>query len=107
MATIQNTKSTQQRNTRYVAGGQTDVFVNRLGWWERKPFAKDSSDTMFVITSRYSKRPDLLAADVYGKDIYMWVILQYNTILDINTDFVEGKTISLPQASRVLFGFLS
>jgi hypothetical protein len=99
-------KSTEIPNSRYVQGGKTQQLANRLGWWERKIIPTDSTDERFIITAKYSKRPDLLAAHRYGKSSLGWVILQLNNIIDINTEFVEGQTILLPTPSRVFYGIL-
>lgn len=101
----QPTKSTSITNGRYSAGGTTAINGNTLGWWERKIFPRSPLDVEFPITKRYALRPDLVALDMYGKATLMWVVLQYNTILDVTEDFVEGKTIILPTKAR-LFGEL-
>lgn len=96
--------STNNPGSRFVKGGSTDVFNNRLGWWERKIYTASSDDIVFVLTPRYHHRPDLLAYDTYGKATYMWLVLQFNNILDVTTEFVIGKEIHLPTPRRVLIG---
>lgn len=91
--------------SRYVQGGLVDVFPNRLGWWEQKPFTATSDDIIVTLTPKYDQRPDLLAYDAYGKSSYIWLVLQYNNILDVTTEFVVGKEIYLPTPQRVLFEF--
>lgn len=86
---------------RYNQGGQTDVNGNKLGWWERRIYPKADSDVSYVIASKYNKRPDLLAYDLYGRANMMWVILQYNNIVDINEEFVEGTVLMLPSEVRL------
>ena len=95
------TSSLDNSHSRYVKGGITDVYPNRLGWWERFIFAQQSDDVQYVIEQKYNIRPDSLAYDVYGSPVYMWVILQYNNIIDVNVEFVTGVTILLPTPSRV------
>lgn len=97
-------KSTNNANSRYSKGGTTDEFKTRLGWWERKLYTSSSDDIMLVLTSRYHQRPDILSYDVYGKATYMWLVLQYNSILDVTTEFVAGKEIHLPTPKRILIG---
>lgn len=94
-------KSTDNNKSRYKKGGTTEVYATRLGWWERYVYEKNKSDVEFVITQRYHLRPDQLASDVYGSPVLMWVILQYNNILDVNTEFVQGKVILLPTPARL------
>lgn len=95
-------KSNKQSAGRFVQGGKVDDFGNRLGWWEPKVFATSPSDVQLILTSKYNRRPDLLAFDLYGKSGLMWFVLQYNSISDI-TKFETGLTIVLPTRAR-LFG---
>lgn len=88
-------------NSRFTKGGQTVLNKNMLGWWERRIFTPHISDVSFELDMKYNKRPDLLAYDIYGTPALMWLVLQYNNILDINTEFVTGKTITLPTPTRV------
>lgn len=87
--------------SRYNKGGTTENYSNRIGWWDRKIFSPARDDITLLITTKYNKRPDLVAYDVYGNPQYMWVVLQYNNILDINTEFIIGKTIKLPSINRL------
>ena len=101
------TRSTDRRNSRYVQGGTTDQFPNRLGVWVRRSFPEDNSDEFVTLTPRYDKRPWLLAFDKYQDAQLMWFVLQYNTILDVNTEFVTGKVMRLPTATRLRIDLLS
>ena len=87
--------------SRYSTGGKTDSFSTRLGWWERYVYTKNRDDVTYTIEQKYNVRPDLLAYEVYGSPSYMWLILQYNNILDVNVEFVVGKKILLPTPQRV------
>jgi len=93
--------SVDNKKSRYVKGGITEVFSTRLGWWERIIYERSKDDISYTIEAKYNLRPDLLAFDLYGSPVYTWVILQYNNILDINLEFVEGKTITIPSPNRV------
>lgn len=95
------TKSTSNPNTRYVQGGETDIFQNRLGWWERREIVQDDNDVRFVLESQHEGRPDIIAYEQWGKPKLAWLVLQYNTILDPTTELVKGKTIRLPSEVRV------
>lgn len=99
-------KSNKQSEGRYVQGGTVDDFTGRLGWWERKEFKKSSTDVPLILSSKYNKRPDLLAYDLYGKSGLQWFILQYNTISDITT-FVQGIRLTLPTRARLFSELLS
>jgi len=95
--------SIKERYSRYTQGGVTDVYSNRLGWWDRQAFPFADDDISVTLSPRYARRPDMVAYDFYGKTSLMWIVLQYNNILDINTEFVEGKEIIIPSRERVLF----
>ncbi len=101
------TNSINNPNSRYVQGGTTDVYPNRLGWWDRTAIASATDDTTILLPAKYNLRPDLLAYDVYGKSVLQWVILQFNAIVDINTEFVTGATIVVPSSARVYSSILT
>lgn len=94
-------------NSRYVQGGTTEQFSNRLGFWERKIFPRDVTDRLITLEAKYHRRPDLLAYDLYKDSRLMWFILQYNTIVDIDVEFVAGKTLLVPTPYRLRVGLLS
>ena len=100
-------KSTENRRSRYVQGGETSVYSNRLGWWERRDIPNYDDDIVITISQLHDRRPDLLAADLYGTPSLQWLVLQYNNILDINTEFVAGKEIRLPSEERVMLDLLN
>jgi hypothetical protein len=87
--------------SRYLKGGQTVILRDRIGWWERKIFEKSIDDVQLIIGSQYHTKPHLVAYDIYGKPDLMWFVLQYNNIIDVTTEFVEGVTITLPLPSRL------
>ena len=95
------TSSLDIKTTRYVNGGATTQYPTRLGWWERYNFPISRDDVAYTIEPQYHLRPDLLSYRIYGTPAYMWLILQYNNILDINTEFVQGSIIALPTPTRV------
>ncbi len=98
-------RSDQQRGGRFVQGGTAELRGNKLGWWERRTFSRSPTDITYTITSKYANRPDLLAYDLYGRANLQWFVMQYNSVLDVFTDFNVGTTIVLPTRSR-LFGEL-
>lgn len=99
--------STNSRYTRYTQGGRTDRYPDRLGWWERRLIYRDPSDIVFSISSDFAKRPDLVSSIYYNSPRYMWVILQYNNIVDINLEFVAGRIISFPTYQRLLLEIIT
>lgn len=94
--------SMNQPTSRYVAGGTTEVLPNRLGWWERTIMKKQNDDIIVTVSGNLVGRPDLIAKLVYNDAEYRWLVLQYNTILDIDVDLAEGSVITLPAYDRVL-----
>lgn len=96
-----------RRNSRYVQGGTTQRFANRLGYWQRRVFPRHDTDEVFTLDVKYDRKPWLLAYDKYRNVELMWLVLQYNTILDVETEFVAGKEIRLPTATRVFMDLLS
>jgi hypothetical protein len=103
----QPTASTDVTNSRYVQGGLTDVFTDRLGWWDGYKLTAATDDLTFTLAPKYNTRPDLLAYDLYGAANLMWVVLQYNLIVDINDEFVTGAKITLPSKSRLFSSILT
>jgi hypothetical protein len=73
-----------------------DLMVNR-------PIPKKSDDKLFTINSTYHMRPDLLAFDLYGHSDLWWVFAQRNpnTLANPLGDFVQGKSIYLPQLTTL------
>jgi hypothetical protein len=90
-----------------VQGGSTEVKATRLGYWQRRIFPLHDSDQFYTIEPKYDRKPWLLANDKYQDVELMWVILQYNTILDIDTEFVVGKVLRLPTSNRLFMDLLS
>jgi len=101
------TNSTDSRDSRYVQGGTTDRYSNRLGWWERRELPKSYDDLSFTISPELAGRPDQIAYRFYKKDKLAWLVLQYNNIVDIEEELAAGKTIILPSPQRVLMGILT
>lgn len=99
--------SARNRIGRYKQGGTVDNEPTRLGWWERRVFSPAYDDITVKITTTYISRPDLIAFDVYGRANLMWLVLQYNNIVDINEELVEGRTIKLPSPARLYSDILT
>jgi hypothetical protein len=55
------------------------------------------------IQSKYDRRPDLLAYDLYGNSKVWWVFAHYNReeLKDPLNDFRAGMTITVPKNFRV------
>lgn len=102
--------SLNRQYSRMVLGGTTDVLQDGkvLGWWEMKEFPKDHNDDVnFIITSEYAGRPDKISYYMYGREDFMWLVLQYNNIVDINEELVAGVTLTLPSYKRTLYSLVN
>ena len=100
--------SVRKKNSRYIQGGVSDVGSQFIRWWERRELQQDDvSDLLYTIPVIYAGKPDLIAYDYYGRNDLGWIVLQYNNIVDVNTELVEGKVIRLPSRSRVFYSILS
>jgi len=102
-----NTKSVNDRNSRYVQGGDTTILNNRTGWWERRKFTRQDDDIRIVIQDNEGKRPDVISNRVYGKAIYAWLVLEYNNIVDVETEMVPGKELFLPTQQRLILDIIN
>lgn len=107
LSTPRTNNAVNNRNGRYTQGGTTDRFSNRLGFWERRKLVQRDSDITHIIQPAEDRRPDLVSAHVYGKDIYIWIVLQFNNIVDIETEFVAGRELRLPNPQRLALDIIS
>jgi hypothetical protein len=102
-----NTNSTDNRNSRMVQGGLTDRYSNRLGWWERRKLTKQDNDLKINVLEHEAARPDLISYRVYGKAKYAWLVLQYNNIVDPETELTTGTELVLPTKQRLTLDILT
>lgn len=101
LSTQRTNNAAESSRSRYTQGGIVDRFPNRLGWWERRIIEQDDTDINITVLPQEAGRPDLIAARAYGKATLMWLVLQYNNIVDIQTEIVPGKELRLPTEQRV------
>lgn len=98
-----NKSSLKKSRSRMLNGGETDIKGSKLGWWERRPMEREEfSDITITIDAEYDRRPDLVAYDFFGYTSLMWLVLQYNNIVDIEEEFREGMEVVLPSKARAL-----
>jgi len=102
-----NTKSTDNRNSRYVQGGTTEIYNNRTGWWERRVFERQDDDIRYTVGVAEVGRPDTISYLVYGKATYAWLVLEYNNIVDIETELVVGTELFLPSQQRLILDIIT
>ena len=81
----------------------TPVKQNYLDILKIRAVSAESDDFLYTIQPQYSRRPDLLAFDVYGDAGLWWVFIQRNldVLQDPVLDFVPGKKIYLPKSSSL------
>lgn len=101
------TSSVNKRNSRYVQGGTTTTHPLRLGWWERIAMLPSDDDLFVTVSNRQDRRPDIIAADYYGRADLAWVVLQFNNIADIQLELAAGTDIRLPSQDRLFFDMLN
>lgn len=100
-----NKSSIDVKRGRYNVGGTTDIFSNRLGWWERDLdiLERKIDDVTYLITKDREFKPSLVAYDVYKTTELEWLVLLYNNIIDINEEFIAGKYLELPSPARAMY----
>lgn len=99
--------SLKRTHSRYVQGGKTEKYADRLGYWDRYIFKKHPTDELYTIEPIYDRKCWLLANDRYNSVELEWFIYQYNTILDPHTEFVAGQQILLPTPNRLFNDILT
>ncbi len=100
--------SVRKKNSRYIQGGESEVGLKFIRWWEREKLVHDEiTDLVYTIPVVYAGMPDLIGYDYYGRNDLGWLVLQYNNIVDINEELVTGAVIRLPEKSRVFYSILS
>lgn len=102
-----NVISTDNRNSRYVQGGTTEIYSNRLGWWQRRELPRQDDDIRYIVQPTEEKRPDLISYSVYEKAQYAWLVLQYNNIVDVETELLAGTEIFLPSQERLILDIIT
>ena len=93
-------KATYSKTSPYY---ETGTFGNFLDVLTFRDIPAKSSDTYYEIDAVYSRRPDLLASDLYGDSNLWWVfaVRNPNTIKDPIFDFTAGKRIYIPQKETI------
>jgi hypothetical protein len=91
-----------EKYSRSTKGGTTDS----TSFWTRKTFTKSYDDLTVTISKKYHRRPDLMANDIYGTSEVMWFILQYNDIVDVYDEFIEGVVLTIPSPMRFTEGMI-
>ena len=106
-STSRTNNSANNHKSRYTQGGVVDRYPARLGWWERRTIPQDDTDITITITPSEDRRPDLISYHMYGQTALMWIVLQFNNIVDIETELTAGMEIRLPSQRRVMLDILN
>lgn len=87
--------------TRYEFGGTVENNAVGVGFWTRDTLPRRSDDIYVILDERTALRPNLITHRVYGRDNLVWLLLQYNNILDPVAELVPGKQLALPHPTRI------
>lgn len=93
--------STLVRNSRYVSGGEAEIGLNTIEWWERTTFTTSPDDTTYVVEKKFVGRLDLITAVYLEEPRYWWLVAQYNNLLDPHGEVTEGRVLYIPSLDRV------
>lgn len=93
--------SVQRANSRYVQGGSTIRYQNRLGWWERRILERRDDDLTVIVQNEEDQRADIIAHNIYGNQSFDWIVLQYNNIVDPVVELTAGTELQLPNPRRL------
>ncbi len=104
---MRETNSVEQSYSRYVQGGLTDRHNNRLGWWERRELPKRDDDNLLTVQPSEAGRPDLISRRAYSTERFAWLVLQYNSIVDVATELKAGARILMPNQLRLMVDVLN
>ena len=92
-----------------LQGGETEVFKDRLGWYEKRTDIEKNryDDTIFTLTKKYEHKPWLVSKMFLDREDLDWLVLEYNEIVDIMEEFVVGREIRIPSKNRTDFSILT
>jgi hypothetical protein len=87
--------------TRYGFGGTVETNSVGTGFWVRTLLPRRSDDVIIQISPEEALRPSLVTFKLYGKDNMLWLLFQYNNIIDPIEEIFPGRYMVLPHPSRV------
>jgi len=90
------------KNGRFINGGTVQFAGDFLGWWERRVIPQQIDDQFIELDAVYEKRPDLIARAFLSDERMMWLVLQYNNVIDVETELLAGTVIRLPHPKRIV-----
>lgn len=94
--------SVENKTSRYVQGGLTEVGPIGLEWWGRFSLPRDdTTDLSYTIDETTNGRLDKVAYGFYNDPSLWWIIAQYNNLLDPYTEAFSGRILTIPSHERV------
>ena len=106
-STSRTNNVTEGSKSRFTQGGEADRFATRVGWWERRVLREDDTDLKIQIRPNEDRKPHLVAFRLYQDPTLSWLVLQFNKIVDVETQFRAGTEIRLPTERRVYLDILN
>lgn len=87
--------------SRYTFGGSVETNEVGVGFWVRKTIPKRGDDVTIQMSPEEALRPSSITYKLYGKDNLLWLLLQYNNIIDPVEELFPGRYLILPHPSRL------
>ena len=81
--------------------GVTDIIGRYMTYYIHRRIPPNALDVIVTLDDRYDKRPDLLAADVYGDPDLFWVVGLRNGLEDPVFGLRKGVRYTIPHPSFV------
>lgn len=96
-------KANVKLTSQYTKTNITDDYVKYLDIWNPVKIVESANDVSMVIESKYHKRPDLMAFDIYGSPRLWWIfaIRNKDVLIDPIEDFVSGMSVVVPSVDTV------
>lgn len=96
------TKHSTPTKTRYTIGGTVNTNPVGLGFWTKITLDHRDDDIIVILNEKMAKHPNILTQQLYGRDNLIWLVWQYNNILDPITELIPGMKIVMPNPIRLL-----
>ena len=81
--------------------GRDQLDLLSFEWLRFNKFLVDRNLETYVVSSDRDGRLDLISNDFYGTVDLWWIIAIANSILDVMSEIVVGKRLSIPSLSDV------
>lgn len=97
------TKVTYLKSSPYQGTQQVNRYLEYLDFWAGVDIAPSNDDTLMILETKYTKRPDLLSFDLYQTPQLWWTFMVRNpdVIRDPINDFLPGIAIYAPNKEQL------